>query len=206
MRSVEENIEALSRAILDDAKAEAEQILAEAKEKAEALRQHAQDQADEECSEIIERARQEADRLRGQAVATTQMKARTQEMEHRERLLDSVFKNVQQQLPSVEQQANYNDIALSLVREAVTQLRSSKVKIRADKRTQSLLTDQVLNEIAKAQNVELSIGEPLESGTGIIAETEDGHLSYDNTLETRLARMQNNLRSSVYRILIGEKI
>ena len=37
MRSVEENIDALSRAMLGDAKAEAEQILAEAKAKADAI-------------------------------------------------------------------------------------------------------------------------------------------------------------------------
>jgi len=33
----------------------------------------------------------------------------------------------------------------------------------------------------------------------------DGKLNYDNTLETRLNRLQGTLRASVYKILMGEK-
>jgi vacuolar-type H+-ATPase subunit E/Vma4 len=33
----------------------------------------------------------------------------------------------------------------------------------------------------------------------------DGKLHYDNTLETRLHRLEGTLRSSVYKVLIGEK-
>ncbi len=53
--------------------------------------------------------------------------------------------------------------------------------------------------------VRLRVGEPLARGTGIVLETPDGHRRYDNTLETRLARMQNILRASVYHILMGEE-
>ena len=34
----------------------------------------------------------------------------------------------------------------------------------------------------------------------------DGKIHYDNTLETRLARLQATLRSSVYKVLMGEKV
>jgi vacuolar-type H+-ATPase subunit E/Vma4 len=33
-----------------------------------------------------------------------------------------------------------------------------------------------------------------------------GKLHYDNTLETRLSRLQGSLRSSVYKMLMGEKV
>jgi len=38
----------------------------------------------------------------------------------------------------------------------------------------------------------------------VIVQTPDGHLNFDNTLETRLARMQNPLRADVFRLLTGE--
>lgn len=207
MKSVEENIEALSRAMLSEAKAEAELIKTDAQAKADAIRQKAQAQAARERSEILDRARQEAERLRGQVIATTQMKARTLELDHREKLLQSVFTSALQELHAVEQWTNYQEIALSLVREALTQLNSNKVKIRADEYTQKFLTDQVLEELSKELKVHLSFGKPLDlRGTGVIVETADGHLQFDNTLETRLTRLQNTLRSPVYRLLIGEKI
>jgi len=207
MKSVEENIEALSRAMLSEAKAEAELIKTDAQAKADAIRQKAQAQAAGERSEILDRARQEAERLRGQVVATTQMKARTLELDHREKLLQSVFTSALQELHSVEQWNNYQEIALSLVREALLQLNSNKMKIRVDEYTRKFLTDQVLEEISKELKVHVSFGKPLDlQGTGVIVETDDGHLQFDNTLETRLTRLQNTLRSPVYRILIGETI
>ena len=207
MKSVEENIEALSRAMLSEAKAEAELIKADAQAKADAIRQKAQAQAAGERSAILDRARQEAERLRGQVIATTQMKARTMELDHREKLLQSVFTSALQELHAVEQWTNYQEIALNLVREALTQLNSNKMKIRADEYTQKFLTDQVLEEISKELKVHVSFGKPLDlRGTGVIVETDDGHLQFDNTLETRLALLQNTLRSPVYRILIGETL
>ena len=91
MKSVEENLELLSRAILSEANDEAEQIKADAKAKADAIRQRAERHAAAERDEILQRARQDADRIRSQAIATTQLKARTIQLEHREKLLKDVF-------------------------------------------------------------------------------------------------------------------
>jgi len=206
MRSLEENVEALSRAMMDEAEAEAAQILAEAREKADAIRQRAQEQADAESARILERARQEADRLRGQVIATTQMKARTSELEHREQLLDKVFTTARKKIPALQQTDGYNTIALNLLREALSQLSANEVVVRVDPKTRSVLTDAVLDQISQEMNLKLSIGEPLENKTGVVVATPDGHLQYDNTLETRLNRLQNTLRSPVYRLLIGESL
>ena len=206
MRSLAENIESLSRAVLSEASAEAELILADARAKADAILQRAQEQAMAERAEIIDRAQLEAARLRGQTVATTQMNARTEEFEHREKLLDSVFSSVREQLSSIQLWTDYSQICQRLLREALTQLKTYNVVVRADKKTMTSLTDQVLAETAKQFNVHLTVGEPLVDRIGISLETADGHLQYDNTLETRLSRLQNNLRSPVYHLLIGESL
>ncbi len=206
MRSIEENIEALSRAMLSEAKEEAEKILTDSRSKADGIRKNAEEQAQAIRAEILDRARQEADRLRGQNIATTQMKARTATLEHREKLLKKVFADALAQIPSVQKWSDYDSIALRLVREAVAQLNSDQIIIHADKTTSQYLTDQVLAEISKEKNIHLKLGKTLEDVTGVIAETADGHLQYDNTLETRMNRLTNSLRSPVYRILIGETI
>lgn len=206
MRSSDENIESLSRAMESEAKAEAEQLRARSQAKADEIRQRAQQQADAERGEILDRARQEADRLRGQVIATTQMKARTMELAQREKLLDSVFDAAHKQLSSIQQWSEYNQIAHKLLQEAVQQLGASKIQVRGDEQTQKVLADLGLEQLSKELGAEIILGKPLSQGLGVVSETVDGHLQYDNTLETRLDRLQNGLRSPVYRILIGEAL
>ncbi len=69
-----------------------------------------------------------------------------------------------------------------------------------------LLNDEVIQKIANEFKIKITAGGPLERGTGVVVETADGHLNYDNTLETRLNRMQNSARSAVYHLLMGETL
>jgi len=205
MRSVtEEDVEALSHAILDDARADADQFLADARKKADDIRRRSEEQAAGERQEILERATEEAERLRGQSLATAQLKARTMELDHREKLLDSVFKETQKQLGSVQQWSDYGEIAQNLLREALYQLKAGEVEIHADALTMALYTDDILAGISLELKVNIHKGKVLERGTGVIVEAENGHLKYDNTLEVRLARMQNAVRSPIYHLLMGE--
>src|ERR1700690_898462 len=202
----EENIEALSRTILRDARAEAEQIQLDAKAKADAIRQRAKEQAESESKAILEHARVEAERLRGQVVATAQLKARTLQLEHREKILDKVFDAARQRLPSIQKRADYDQIVAQLLREALIQLKADYAEVRADDATQKSFKTQTLEQISKELNARISMGKSLESGIGVVVDASEGRLHYDNTLETRLNRLQNALRSSVYHVFMGEKL
>jgi vacuolar-type H+-ATPase subunit E/Vma4 len=205
MKLDEENIELLTRAILVEARTEAEQIRVEAREKADALRQQARQRAESEREEIMRHTRQEAERIRSQGVATAQMKARTLQLEHREKLLDKVFNAAREKLSGLQRRPDYDSIAAQLVREAVTQLKVDQAEVRADAVTQKLLGGK-LEDLSRELNTRLSLGEVLESGTGIVVDADHGRLHYDNTLETRLSRLQSTLRSAVYHVLMGEKL
>ena len=205
MKPEEENIELLSRAILFEAQADAEQIKAEAKEKADAIRQKTRQTAESERNEIMERAKQDAERIRSQVIATAQMKARTLQLEHRENLLDKVFNTAKEKLSSLQKRPDYDKIVAELVREAVDQLKVDQAEIRADAVTQKILKDQ-LNDISKELKAKLSVEKTLDEGTGIVVDADNGRLHYDNTLETRLSRLQGALRSAVYHVLMGEKL
>jgi len=200
----DENVEALSRAILSDVQIESERVKTEAQSNVDAIKQRAQTQADAESKAILEQASQEAERIRSQVIATAQLKARSLELANREKLLDNVFMAVKQKLPSILQRNDYLQIVLQLVREAVNQLNAEKAELHLDKYTQTLLTNLELEKISKEIKAELSIGRTLENGIGVSVESANGHLLFDNTLDTRLNRLQNGLRSSVYRLLIGE--
>lgn len=196
----------LERAILMEAREEAEQMQAEAKEKADAIHKRAQEQAIAERRVILDRATQDAERLRSQAMATAQLKARSSQLEHREKLLDSVFAEVKKQLGGVAQRSDYGAIAALLAREALSQLRVDKAEIRADESTQNALKKGALDEIAKEMKGEFTLAGALNEGTGVVVDAAGGKLHYDNTLETRLSRLQGTLRSAVYKVLMGESV
>jgi V/A-type H+/Na+-transporting ATPase subunit E len=203
MKTEAQDIEMLARAILTEAREEADHMLAEAKEKAGAIGKRALDQAETEKRTILERANQDAERLRGQSVATAQLKARSTQLDHREKILDNAFEEARKQLGAVKKRQDYPAIAEMLLREALSQLRVNKAEIQADESTQKTLKN-VLGEVSKELNGEFTLGETLDEGTGVVVIAADGKLRYDNTLETRLSRLQSTLRSSVYKVLMGE--
>lgn len=202
MKTEAEDIEMLSRAIMVEAQDEANQLQAEAKEKADAILKRAQAEAESERKLILDRAKQDADRLRSQATATSQLKSRSAQLEQREKILDNVFAEVKKQLDAVKKRPDYSAIATVLVREALSQLKVSTAEIRADESTQKALK---LDEVSKEFNGKFAFGDKLEEGTGIVVNASEGKIHYDNTLETRLSRLQGTLRSSVYKVLMGEK-
>ena len=206
MVSIDENVKVLSRAVLSDVQGDAEQVLADAKTKVEGIKQRAQEQAQAERAKILERASAEADRVRGQVVATSQLKARTMLLEQREKLLEEVFDTAKQRLSSVLRSSDYGKTAQRLFREALLQLSSDMAMVRADAETLKALSTSEIESISKEMQMQIKMGEPLGKGLGVITETEDGHRQYVNTLETRLKRMKDTLRASVYRILMGEAL
>ena len=199
-----QDIEMLARAILTEAREEAEQMQADAKEKAEAVRKRAQEQAESERRAILDKANQDAERLRSQSMATAQLKSRSTQLDVREKLLDNVFEEVKKRLDSVKKRPDYDAVAAMLLREALTQLRVNKAEIKADEATQKSLKG-ALDAISKELNGEFTLSGKLEEGTGVVVDAAGGKLHYDNTLETRLARLQSTLRSSVHKVLMGEK-
>ena len=204
-RSTEEEIEPLSRAILKEAEVDAMQMKEEAQAKADAIRARAQEDAGRERKEILDRARQEAERLRSQTVASAQLKARTMQLEQREKLLDRVFQSAREKLPEIQKRSDYEQLSTTLLREALVQLRVNKADVRADQATRSLLEKKAVKDLSSELNGQFSIGDNLEEGTGIVIDAGEGRLHYDNTLETRLQRLQGTLRASVYKMLMGEQ-
>jgi vacuolar-type H+-ATPase subunit E/Vma4 len=203
MKSEAEDIELLARAIMAEARDEAEQLHAEAREKAEALRKRAQEQAEYERKAILARAKEDADRLRSQSSATTQLKARSTQLEQREKILNGVFDEVRKQLDAVKKRPDYGEIATMLAREALSQLQVTEAEVRTDETTQKALK---LDDLSKELDGKFKFGEKLEEGTGVVVSAASGKLHYDNTFETRLSRLQGSLRSSVYKLLMGEKV
>ena len=148
--SEQNDIQALERAIIDDAKGETEHILDDARARAEDIRQQAEKQAAAKRDEILQRAQQEVERLRSHAAAAAQLDAQTLKLKRREQLLERVFAEARRQLASAPEWPDYEQITRRLVREAVERLGADEVLVRADERTRKVLNDEVLADLGES--------------------------------------------------------
>jgi vacuolar-type H+-ATPase subunit E/Vma4 len=205
MAIVDGSVEDLNLAIVSEARLESEDLKTKAQAIADDIRQRARAEAESLRKSILGAATQHADRLRAQALASAKLKARAQELGHREALLDQVFDAARQRLLSVPKRKDYPEIARQLLHEALQQLHSSSAVVLADAEARRAIGGPGLEAVARELDIQASLGPVLDAGLGVIAQTADGHLQFDNTLESRLARLQGGLRSVVYRILVGEK-
>jgi vacuolar-type H+-ATPase subunit E/Vma4 len=189
---------------MSQAYAEAQETLEEAKSEAESLRQEAETAAKSERAALLQEARAKAETLREEAMAEAQIRAQQVKLSQRQELLDRVFATARRRLHSASDWPDYAQIVRHLAQESVERLGAEEALIRLDERTHQALGDQLselLSSLEQETGVNLTLGEALPERTGVAGQTPDGHRRYDNTLETRLARMEENLRAPVYRIL-----
>jgi V/A-type H+-transporting ATPase subunit E len=200
----QDKVQVLERAIMEIAQQEAEAILDEARGKADSLQKQAQDKAAAESEQILEEARQTVNELLDQARAKAQLEAQMLKLQRREQVLMRTFDQARQQLATIPQRPDYADIVRHLISEAATFMGDEAFVIQADAATNRVLDAAFLEDLAQQLHVGLERGTQLEEGTGIVLMTPDGHRRYDNTLETRLTRVQDSVRTAVFHILAGD--
>ncbi len=200
----QEKIQVLESTIMEIAQQEAQAILDEARAKAASLRTQAEDKAAAKSVYILEEARQVAEKLIDQATAKAQLEAQMLKLQRREQALVRAFAKARLQLTTIPERPDYADIVRRLISEAATYMGDETFVVQADAATDRVLDQALLEDLAHQLNVHLERGPQLEEGIGIVLTTPDGHRRYDNTLETRLARIQDDVRTAVFHILAGD--
>ena len=201
----DENVDVLRQAIMSQVRADAEEVIDDAKAQAKDMLQEAERKAEADRVEVLENARQRAEAVRAEAVGEAEIAAHQLQLKKREQLLDSVFQEARDRLATVVARPDYADILHRLTREALGHLGAEEAVVRFDTRTQETLDEEIsdlLESLEQEPEAKLSLGEPLDEGTGVVVSTPDGHRRYDNSLQNRLRRMEPNLRAPVYHILV----
>ena len=132
MKTIEKSLKELSRSVLNQARSEAKEIMADAQVEADAKQKRAQEQAATERSEILLHAQRDAQDIRSQAIAGAQLKAQKLRLERREKMLEAVFNKAQQKLATVPERKDYEQIIRHLIEEAVEILNAGAVRIHPD--------------------------------------------------------------------------
>ncbi len=199
-------IQTLRRAILNEAQAQAQAILADAQAQAAKIREEARQAAAEEAERYVAQVRTESEGLEERAAAAARLEAQRMHLKRREAVLRRVFDTARERLASAPAGDDYPSVAEQLVREGLERLGAvDAATLRADEATDRVLVEgQVLERLEEELGVELHVGPTLEKGIGVVLQTPDAHRRYDNTFESRLARLWPTLRTRAYHILMGD--
>jgi len=198
------DIRSLGTVITTEARQDAAKVTAETESQIESIKRQALQQANRQRDAILKQAQGKIETLRSQAVTSAQLEAQTVKLERREAVLARVMSEARSGLAGVTKWPDYVQVVRRLVREGVEVLDAESLVILADGTTRRVLDEQVLADLQEELAVQLELGDSLKRGTGVVLVTADGHRRYDNTLETRLGRMEASLRTPVYHILMGE--
>ncbi len=191
-------IEDILKALDDQAHSECDQILAEADAEAKAIVDEAKVQAERIRTQRMDRVKQVAEPKAQQLVNAARLSNRRELESARMQAVDSVFEDAKQRLVALKQDpGRYEPVMRSLLKEAsVNSNGDSAVLIDpADEElVRRLMTDMALT--CSVQTVATPYG-------GVTLTSHEGKIARRNTLDDRLELVRSSSRAAVAEMLFG---
>jgi len=198
--------------IVQMAETEVHKVTSEAEKEAEKLRKEAAQKAASEAQDIINRGTQEAKREKQRIIADARLKAKRRKMSMQEHLMQESFEQASNYLKELfskgkNAEYNYDTIITSFIKEAAEIIGDHSLKLsvneRDRKRLQPLLP-QISEKVSQAlgKKVMLTIlDKTISSLGGVSVTSEDGTVGVDNTIESRMSRFNEGLKTEATKIL-----
>ncbi|WP_297551995.1 V-type ATP synthase subunit E [Thermococcus sp.] len=197
--------------IIQEINREAEQkiqyILSEAREEAEKLKEEARKRAEAKAEWILRKAKTQAEIEKQRIIANAKLEVRKKKLAVQEELIRSVIESLKERLANLPED-EYFPMLVELTAKAVEELGTDKVIVRSNERTLKLIVERLpefrekLKEFL-GKDVEVTVGEPIQTIGGILVESSDGTVRVDNTFEARIERFESDLRATIAKALFG---
>jgi len=187
-------------AILEKARKEAEEIVANAKAKAKDLMAQAKQQKEKRFEEEKKRIISEAQREASRILAQSSLKARQEILKEQDAVIKEIIAKAKEDL--AEKTTDEKAFAI-LIREAVEALESEeKLRLLVSPRDVAIARKVVKED----DGLKKQIAEVVERDClgGVIAESMDGMVSIDNTFDVRLGMLTPKIMPELGSKLFGE--
>ncbi len=195
----------MAKLVREQADAEIVQLVAEGREAAERVRKA----AEEEARRVREAAQREGEaggrRRAAQILALADAESRLVVLRAREEAIDEALGRAQAVLGGPEGIAVAAEHLPDLVREALASIAEGAVIIRMSAAYQGLLDAADVAGVVDADRRAIRVDWSAVEGGGVIVESSDGRLRYDNSFTARMGRLRAMLRREVARELLAEE-
>lgn len=202
--------ENLADQIKQEARRQADEVIAEARRAAEDTRRHAQEQAGRRREEILDDARRRAEATRRAILSAARLESRRITLAKRAELIEEVFRLAQQQLQSLSDEQVRKEAFVGLSIEAARGLGGGDVTLRPGQVDAGLIDNAALESIEQTLSKEglrskLMPGSSAPISGGVIALKEGGRIAFDNSFDARLERLRQGSHREVWNALMGKQ-
>ena len=165
-------------------------------------------QAEAKAKEIEERILKAADQEYSAAIArqeaSAKLQAKYQVLEAKESIISDILEGVEEQIKKVVKSKGYSNILTQLAVHGGSALSVDKLQLVFPKGQSDLIKPaDVVKGIGGKVSVSIS-KETVRSTGGVVIRTPDGSKWVDNTFESRLERLHNDIRDKVSSIVFEE--
>ena len=196
--------------ILQDARKDAESIIAEARKSAEITIERQKElgrkEASEKVSSIINSAKNEVNPVREAVLTDARRRAGWMILSEKERLLEGVMDEVKVEFRAFTKTERYVPWLKKVIIEAGTVLGGGKTQVALNEHDSTLRLglDTLSKEIEKRTGTRTDFElfkESINTLGGAIVRTVDGRVVVDNTFETILTHRERDLKPEIAKIL-----
>ncbi len=203
--NVKDGLEAIAGEVLGDIQKESEKILLETESEAKKTLQIAKTQADETYSTIIDQAKDKAEAARRKIASLTEVEIRNQILHAKEKQVDDAFEKAKSMLIDFTESPKYQAYLLKLIEAETKKVDTKNLILTVNPRDKTWLTQQKLGKITKKLGLNLKLSDQTSDFIGgCKIQTEDGKLTIDSTIDTRLNEARATLRNEIAKILFEE--
>jgi len=207
----EESVNEICEQIREDGKREVDSILDKAGRTADGIMEKARTEGEKAAQEIMKDAEAKAQAIKKKILSSVALEAKREKLRLREELFEEVISLVKEKLARLRESKRYPEVLARLALEAIEALGRNEVTVYADRRDIELVRDEVVPAIIgkvkeKGIAVDSITVSELERQVlgGLMVGATGGNVIYDNTFESRIYRMENDIRTIVYREICPE--
>jgi len=202
---VKDGLVAIAGEVLGDVQKEAEALILVAEKEAKKALQAAKVQADHDYLTLIGQAKVKSETEQRRIASLTEVEIRNRLLHTKEELVDKAFETALGKLKDFAETPNYPDYLIRLIGGAAERIGSKNLILYVNAKDKTWLTQERLQSLSKKLNVNLKLSDQTPDCIGgCKIQTEDGKVTYDSIIDSRLQELKPTLRTEVARILFGE--
>jgi len=199
-----ETVENLGNVVINESQDKAEWIIKSAQEMSNKYIDEATLKASENAEKIIAQGKYTGEKEKQKILSTAEMEVKRMVLNCRESLIDEAFALAREKFETFKKTKEYKDILQRHIIVSIEELEGNSFTIVVSKHDSFSLSDSVVNRIKKEtekKGLKLELQEVDKDIGGVIVRERDGKVSIDNTFDSMLNRIKNEIRAKVSEIL-----
>lgn len=203
---IKDGLVAITNEVLEEVQKEAEAIISDAEKQSKETLKKAKEQADQNYQNILDQEKTKAENDRRKITSVTEVEMRNLLLQTKEELVNTAFEKAIVQLKDFVKTKEYQKYLLKLIDQVVKKTGKKNVIVEVNAQDKTWLTKEALKRFSKKVGCRVELADETEDFIGgCKTQTEDGKITYDNTIDNQLQELKPALRVEVAKILFGKE-